>query len=805
MSLCYHCGEPVPAGVDIRVVLDGMARPMCCAGCAAVAEMIDGHGLDAFYRAREGYGARPDARDPAWWQAFDRPAILDAVSEVAAEGQRRVQLRVDHLQCAACAWLIESSLPRHPGVELIHVNPVTGDAELIWRPQQISLGELLCALDRMGYPAVPTAIGWGRRRRSGQRAALGRLLVAGLGMMQVMMYALGLYLGEFADMAPATRDFLRWVALLVTTPVVVYSAWPFYHGAWRGLRRGRAGMDLPIALAVLIAYSASLINTFSGSGEVYFDSAVMFVFFMTLVRFIEQGARDRSLDAAERFADSLPAVVRRLRGRGSEVIGRAEIQMNDRLLVESGETVPADGRVAEGSAALDESLLNGESEPRHRPVGTTVYAGSVVLEGPLILTVERVAGDTLLSGIGRLMRRAQARRPPQVLWADRVAGIFVVAIVALASITALSWSLLDPARALPATLAVLVVTCPCALSLAVPVALAAARARLVREGVLVVDAGVFQRLPGLRRLLCDKTGTLTEGRCRLTGYETLGDLPGDRCLAIGAALEQGSSHPIARAFGADQPGADDALVAEGLREYPGAGVEGWVAGRHYRLGRAEFACPRSHAALPPGRVWLADGDGPLCAFNLADPLKADAAATLSELPLPVEILSGDQAAAVAQVAAKTGIGAWQAGLYPQDKLDRLAACQAAGEPVAALGDGINDAPLLAGADVGIAVGAAGSLARCRADVIVTGDRLAPLLELWRVAAAARRIARQNLLWAGAYNLLAVPFAAMGWVPPWLAAVGMSASSLLVVLNSLRLLRRKSPAPHPVATGRWQPA
>lgn len=788
MKACFHCGEPVPAGIDIHVNINGQAQTMCCQGCAAVAELLNHGGLSAFYRARDGVSSRPEPRDGDWWRPFDRPSVLDSCAEGISEGVYRIQLRISQVRCAACVWLIESLLESEPGVQSITVNPATGLADLQWTQKQTPLSSLLRRLDRLGYPARPAEAA-AAERPAEERAALRRLIVAGIGLLQVMMYAVGLYLGDFSDMLTATRDYLRWVALLLTTPVVFYSGWPFLTGAWRCLGYRRLTMELPIGLAIAIAWSASLFNTFSGQGEVYFDSAVMFVFFMTVVRWVDLRSRNRALNTTERLAADLPAVVRRLVAGRAHPVARGEIEPGDHVLVETGEQVPADGRLLEGSAELDESLLTGEFEPQRRQAGDRVLAGSLVLEGPLVFEVRRVSRDTLLSGIARLMRQAAARRTTGSVLMTRIASVFLGVILVLAAFTYGFWWLHQPERALDVLLALLVVTCPCALSLAIPVAQAAAQTRLARAGILLTRPGVLEDLAGIDLLLTDKTGTLTEGKPGIRRVRTLADLGRDEVLAVCRALETGSTHPLARAFHhhGDQC---QPLPARAVREVSGKGIEGVVDGRKYRLGRPDFALDgesRTDLSKTSGLL-LADSDGPLAVIELEDAIRHDARPVLAELGWPAIILSGDEAASVAAVAGALDIEQWHAGLSPADKLDYLHALQSSAHRVLAVGDGVNDAPLLAGADIGVAIGVAGALARTRADVVVPGTRFSALRTLVQTGQYCRRIVRQNLIWALCYNLVAIPAAVAGLVPPWLAAAGMSLSSVGVVLNSLRLAR-----------------
>jgi P-type Cu2+ transporter len=795
---CFHCGEPLSGTEPWFVTMDEVGRQVCCPGCKAVAELIRDSGLADFYRFRTVPAVKPPdgvgAPSPELaWQPFDRPAMLEAVSAPAGEGLRSCTLLVEGVRCAACGWLIERSLEHLPGVREIRVNPATARARLVWEPAVLPLSGALGVLSRLGYRPHPGGAGAADLAQRERRDALKRLAVAGFGMMQVMMYAVALYVGAFQDMDPGLEAMFRWVSLLVATPVALYAGRPFFSGAWRDLRSGRPGMDVPVAFAVGSAWLASVLHTIAGQGEVYFDSVTMFVFFLLLGRTLEMNARHRAGDTHEALARLLPeAARRRMPGGDWETVALRELQPGDVVSVRHGDTLPADGRLSGGAARLDESMLTGESRPRLRAQGESAMAGSINLGDPIEIVIERTGADTLVSGIGRLLDRAQSERPPIATAADRVARWFVVGVLAAAAITWFAWNALDPARAFEITLAVLVVTCPCALSIATPAAMTAATAYLARRGLLVTRAGAVEKLARAGRVIFDKTGTLTLGKPRITRVEASAGMNAQAALGIAAALESVSEHPIARAFAVAAPAGEvsDARVS------PGLGIEGTVQGRKWRLGRPDWAAELAGVPAPLADsgetvVGLSDEAGIAARFWLADRLRPGAKAQLARLGalgLAVEIASGDTADAVAPVAAAVGLGEWRAAATPQDKLSLLRARQATGQTVVMVGDGVNDAPVLAGADVSIAMAGGTPLAQTSADMVLLGETLQPLAEGVSHARRTLRIVRQNLSWAAGYNLLALPLAATGFIAPWMAAIGMSASSLLVVLNALRLSR-----------------
>jgi len=812
-SDCFHCGETLTGTEPWFIEIDGERHRVCCPGCKAVGELIRESGLADFYRFRTMPAIRPrdGAVDPAPdlpWQPFDRPEMLETVSAPAGEGLRSCTMLVEGVRCAACGWLIERSLEQVPGVREIRVNPATARARLVWEPGTLPLSGALGVLSRLGYQPHPGSAGAADMALRERRGALRRLGVAGIGMMQVMMYAVAMYVGAFQDMDPGLEQLFRWVSLVVATPVALYAGRPFFTGAWRDLRAGRPGMDVPVALAVGAAWTASVLHTIAGQGEIYFDSVTMFVFFLSLARYLEMGARHRAGDTQEALARLLPESARRRRGDDWETVALRELKPGDIVLVRYGETLPADGRLQSREARLDESMLTGESRPRRRRTGEAALAGSINLGDPLEFAVERTGGETLVSGIGRLLDRAQAERTPVAAAADRVARWFVIGVLSAAALTWFAWNAIDPSRAFEITLAVLVVTCPCALSIATPAALTAATGFLARRGLLVTRAGAIERLAGVRRVIFDKTGTLTLGQPRITSVETPDGAGPERALGIAAALEAVSEHPIARAFSVAHP----AAPATGVTVHAGLGIEGSVAGERWRLGRPDWAAalcrrPAPHSAGDETIVCLAGEQEVAAVFRLADRLRSGARGQLGKLRdfgLSLEIASGDAPDAVAPVAEAVNVDHWRAGMTPEDKLALLRVRQQAGDPVVMVGDGVNDAPVLAGADVSVAMAAGTPLAQTSADMVLLGDSLAPLAAGVAQSRRTLRIIRQNLAWAAAYNTVALPLAATGFIAPWMAAIGMSASSLLVVLNALRLSRApaelSSPAPPVIAEG-----
>jgi Cu2+-exporting ATPase len=757
-----------------------------------------GAGLGDFYRFRtekspQARGLLPEQLREL--ELYDRDDLQQSFVQQEVGEAREAALILEGIVCAACVWLNERHVKALPGVLDFAVNYATRRARVRWDNQRIRLSEILEAIAAIGYHAHPFDPGRQEQvYRKEKTLALRRLAVAGLAMVQVMMLAVALYAGDYEGMSDALRGFLRWVSLLLTLPVVVYSARPFFASAWRDLRRHQLGMDVPVSLAIAAAFAASAYATMSGRGEIYFDSVTMFSFFLLAGRYLEMGARHRAGQAAEELVKLLPASAARLTETGEERVAVVDLAPGDRVLVRPGETVPADGRVLEGRSSLDESLLSGESLPQARGAGDLLVGGTVNNESPLVVQVEQVGEATILSAIVRLLDRAQTEKPAVAQLADRVAGWFVAALLLVAGLVAWWWWQHDPAHAFSVTLSVLVVTCPCALSLATPAALTAATGALTRLGVLTTRGHALETLARATHVIFDKTGTLTEGRLRLQGVDLLGSLDRAGCVEIAAALEQASEHPIARALRAETLAR---CKAEAVVATPGCGVEGCVRGTRYRIGTEDFVRGLQNSAdaglsgtdATHMGVMLGSEQGFLAHFEFGDRLRDGAVETVARLKalgVEVELLSGDQQAAVQRVARELGIRRYQARCLPQDKLRRIQALQRSGAVVAMVGDGVNDAPVLAGAQVSLAMGGGTQLAHASADMILLSEQLPHLADALRTSRRTLAVVRQNLAWALMYNLVALPLAAAGWVAPWLAAIGMSSSSLVVVLNALRL-------------------
>ncbi|MDN6180971.1 MAG: heavy metal translocating P-type ATPase, partial [Halomonas subglaciescola] len=717
---CYHCGNPVPEGAPWHITLDDVAHPLCCPGCEAVAYAIVEGGLESYYRYRTELPDRPDEHKAAkadTWRVFDDPELQATFVHPDDDGRVHATLAVDGITCAACAWLIEHRLNALDGVDSSAVNLTHHRVRIGWDPQAIALSQLLAEMAAIGYSAQPYEPDLAQKRlQREERMTIRRLIVAAAGMAQVMMFSIPIYVSSPGEISDSFYALFHWLSFALATPVVLFSAQPFFKNALRDLKSHVLGMDVPVSIAIGCAYLASAYAVIAGEGVVYFDSVAMFTFFLLFSRYIEARARRRNGQSGNALSSVLPTSATRLEDDDSErIVPANRLAANDRVLIKPGHDVPADGVIEQGESSLDESMLTGEYLPVTRCVGQSVVGGSQNMENPLVIRVTHAGQQARVASIIDLTDRAFASRPRLAHMAARMAHVFVLRLLMVAACITVVWWFIDPSRMLWVMLSVLVVTCPCALALATPTALTAGHGQLRRRGVLVTRADALETLSNVTRVIFDKTGTLTRGEMQLVDTLPLTDtLTGERARAFAAALEARSEHPIARAFA---PYRDATVVASDIHSATGQGLEGVIDNARWRLGKPAFASievANAPAAPDDGQWLLLTEDGAARAwFRLHDALRDDAAEAVAALRargLEVELLSGDTRGAVAGLAATLGIATWHAGQSPEDKLERIQTLQAAGESVVMVGDGINDVPVLAGADVAIAMNGATDLA-----------------------------------------------------------------------------------------------
>ena len=792
---CEHCGDPL-AGLKVEQrKLGPSLKSFCCLGCAFIAEQL--------------FLAQAGNRDRA---ALDRALRTDLPRAVDGDGRlARAQIEVQGMVCAACALLIEHHVKRVPGVANVQVDFAARRAHVAYDASQTDVPALTQAVERAGYRSGPAPAA-ARVRRIG----LLRVMIAWLMMMQVMMLSVPAYLAAPGEIPADIEQLLRIAQLVLTLPVMLFSAQPILRAAVSQIRAGSVtaiGMDVPIVIGLAAAFGASAWATFAASGPVYFDSVTMFVALVLASRWLQGKGLERAyayIDSAQRRTELSAYRLRAWPGsQASDRVPAASLQIDDAVLVPPGETVPADGVVISGASVVSQAWLTGESTPIDKHEGAPVLAGSINLEQPLVLRVTRSGEATSLASLRRLVDTAGRDRPRVVELANRVAVMFLWAVMVIAALTVVGWWFVDPAQALPNAIAVLVATCPCALSLAAPAALAATQSSLARNGVLLARAPALEQLARVNTFACDKTGTLTAAEPELAHVVPLRSGAGcdsQTLLGVAASLEALSSHPFARALvrAAREAGVTQPLARDAHAE-ASAGVEAEVDGRRLRLGRPDYAlgwCEGNAAGLlgqvrqriereriaGDSVILLADSDGPIALFSFGESLRADAdllVQVLKQQHIDILLLSGDRRSPVERVARELGIGTVYAHQTPETKRELVASLQASGRTVAMMGDGMNDAPVIAQADVSIALAEGNALAQARADLIVLSSRLSSVSHAFAAARRGMRIVRENLAWAFGYNVAVIPLAALGYVTPAVAAVGMAVSSLLVVGNALR--------------------
>lgn len=775
---------------------------MCCVGCQAVAQAIVDTGMAGYYQYRTQRALTGKELVPQFLKqikSYDIPAVQDRFVRRGDDSLSEAFLILEGITCAACVWLNERYLSSLTGIVDVQINYANHRARIKWDDRQIQLSHIIEAVSRIGYLAHPYDPQRQQEIMERERKnLLRRIGIAGVLGMQVMVLAVALYTGGWWGMEDDFQLFFRYISLLFVVPVVVYAAGPFFVNAWSDIKRRTAGMDVPVSLGIGIAFIASVWATVSQRGEVYFDSIVMFTFFLLVARYFEFVARRYASETTDTMARLQPAVATLLSADNKEtVVAIADLMVRDHLLVRPGESVPVDGVVVAGETSVDESLLTGESLPVDKTIDSEVIGGSINIASQVTMRVTRVGQDMVLSTILDILDRAAAEKPAILRFGDRVASRFVIIVLLLAVMVAIYWWFQGESAWIAITVSVLVVTCPCALSLATPAAMSAATGRLAQLGLLTMKGHSIETLAQVDHFVFDKTGTLTEGRMQLSNVERLhDDYDEDRLLEIAAALEFGSEHPIAKAI--TQAIDDNRVVADEVTNQSGLGVSGKINGQRWYLGSLAFIA----AVLPKhdvsakidaksSVVWLANEQYLVGRLSFTDRLRAGANPLIQALQRQqseVSIVSGDSEIAVQSLASELGVSQFRSGVLPVNKLQYVSQLQRQGKVVAMIGDGVNDAPVLAKAQVSIAMGGGTQLASVNADMVLLSDRLEHLIDALAVSRKAMGIVRQNIVWALVYNFCAVLAAAMGYVPPWLAAVGMSASSLVVIGNSLRVLR-----------------
>jgi Cu2+-exporting ATPase len=772
---CFHCNEIIPVGTELVVEINGELQPMCCHGCQAVAQTIVDYGLIDYYKFRSNLPAKPDEVLPEFldrYLAYDDVRLQESFVEQVDDKYRVANLILEGIVCPACIWLIESRLNKLIGVNRIQINYTTNRARIRWDDSQIHLSLILSSITSLGFTAYPYDPGKRdellEKDRKNQLRRIGLSAVLGI---QVMMISIALYAGNWRGMNMDLQIFMQWVNLVLTTPVVFYSALPFFRGAFRDIQQFHPGMDVPVSLGILIAYLGSIEATISQQGHIYYDSVVMFVVWLLFTRYMEFSARKHASE---------------------ECVPITDLVVGDNVLVRPGETIPADAVITRGVSSVNESIITGECMPVTKHAGDEVIGGSINIDSPINIGVTRIGSDSTVSWISHLLEEAQSEKPAMTQLANRIASWFVSFVLIIAAITTWYWWQVGTDSWLPITISILVVT---------PTAITASSVALMRRGIAIIHHNAVENLARATHFIFDKTGTLTFGKLQLVDVVCTSDLNEKECTTIAAAIEQYSEHPTALAI-TDISEKLESLVASEIINSPGEGISGIIEGERYFLGTPGYIIANTDIAeYHPDKIdvetehisttLLADEQSFLCAFIFSDQIRPSAKKLINLLNTTGKhtmILSGDQSGIVSSVAKQLGIKEAFSELRPDNKLSKLKGLQNNGAITAAIGDGINDAPLLAASHVSIAMGKGTDITKICADIILMNDELDMLQEGILITRKTYNIIKQNIVWAIAYNFLALPAAATGLLAPWMAAIGMSLSSLIVVGNATRIVK-----------------
>ncbi len=794
LDTCYHCGLDIDDSTDISITIDNEKQPFCCQGCKAVCELIIAGGLDNYYQYRTAFADKREEPSNAS-KAFDEAAFQDTFCTTLNPntGTIRARLIIENIHCAACVWLLESSCKSIPGLEDIKVNLTDGVTTLDWDNSATQLSHAVQRIFDLGYKAIP----WSPDNKHStqeklEKSLLRRVALAGIAMMQVGMFSIALYAGDFQGIESEYQKLLYWFSALLTTPVVLYSAQPFYSGAFRSLRNGFVNMDVPVAAAITLAYTASVYAVATHTGKIYFDSVCMFAFLLLGVRYLELRARRRDTFAfANKDISPICKLLPHATASSHTSIPIHSVVPGNYIMVHTGEAIPTDGKLVSELATIDESGVSGEFLPVEKTLGSTLLSGTVNTSATLVMVATKHAKDSWLQSVQNLSLDAQQARPLFLQLTDQVARYFSLSIIIATSVAGVVWSFIDPSRVLEICISMLVISCPCALSLAAPTALAAASNYLRKCGVLICDGNLLEKLNKVTRICFDKTGTLTNGKFSLAATHLFNEGNEKEILSIAAALEAWSEHPIALAFSCSEGKPTAVTHASNV---PSAGVSGYINTLEHRIGSLDYCKDLTHTPPPSvdtasesQKVWLANSDNWLACFELNDTARTHAETTMQSLSrFKPALLTGDTKASAQRIAMQLGMDDYRYQCTPTDKQAYIADLQHHDQTVMMVGDGINDLPVLAQADVSVAINSGNELAKNQADCVLLRNDLECIPLLFSHARSTYKIIRQNILWALAYNFGALPLSAIGLIPPWIAAIGMSLSSLVVILNAARL-------------------
>lgn len=802
---CFHCGEPIPKSFTLQVKIENVDQSMCCHGCAAVAETIVSNNLTGYYRHRTEKSVKGSTLIPQELlnlQSYDLTEIEQEFTQ-SHGSTKEVILTVENVTCAACAWLIERKLGTLSGIEQCSVNTSSARLSLKWQSEQLKLSDILLALAQIGYKAYPFKADVAEQNEvAATKAYLRRLTVAGLATMQVMMFAMASYfdvIGSDGDgsLSNGLNDYFRYISLLLALPVVFYSSTPFYNNALSALLAKRLNMDVPVSIAIFLAFIASAYATITKQGDVYFESVCMFAFFLLLGRYLEQITKRKAAQSSSNLLKLIPSIATLVEDDAYIQIPAKSLTLDQIVLVKPGEIIPADGIIIRGETQCNEAILTGEQLPVNKTLGDWVFASTVNHDQTIEICVKHERSDQLISKIIALQEQAVIDKPKLATLADKLSQYVVIGILILSISTYLGWWLAGNDDALWIALAVLVATCPCALSLATPSAYTAASSQLQHLGLLAKQGSALDALTQLTHINFDKTGTLTTGQFAIKHIDSMGNNENE-IFAIIAAIESQSTHPIANTF---KPYLDNTYEVDNVTNFPGGGLSATVNNEQYFLGHHQFVSnniPANDYVLADNFdnnviIYLATDKNIIASISLNDDIRTESEPLINKLKsigITTTLLTGDNSLNADAVAQKLNIDNIAKGQSPKDKLTYLKNLQDKGEIVAMFGDGVNDAPVLSQAHLSFAMGTGADIAKSSADIVLLHDDLSKIGQAITLAKKTKRIIIQNFCWAIGYNCTALPFAMAGLLPPYIAAIGMSLSSIIVVSNSLRLLKDK---------------
>ena len=815
-QVCFHCYEPIPAFTNITAVVAGKQQPMCCMGCKAITEFIEHQGLSQFYQHRE----RLDGQDffgqisqqqlnVEKWSFLDDKELSKDYIVTKNSDHREITIFVKDLYCSSCSWLINKALQSETQRIQVHIDITTKRVVLSIDDPVISIAKLIGIIAQLGYEPLIAKVGDIKaieiEAKREQDRSMKRIAVAAFGMMQVMTYAIATYFGMTSDMQVEHYRFMTLISMLIATVVVFYSGKPFFDNAINDLKNSHFGMDVPIALAISVAYFPSVIQTLSRSNEhVYFDSAVMFIFLLLLGRHLEIRARHKLSGSNSDVQSLLPqaVVINRLQEttRIRQTIKPNEVEVGDRLQLSTDDVIVFDGKLISGRLLVDESVTSGESLPIVKGVGDTLIAGSKVINGDGLIEAKNNWLDSSIAKIEQKIQSAIKSEQFELRTNQAISRYFIAGVMVLTLAVTSFWMFYQSDRAFEIALAMLIAACPCAFSLAAPIARSAATHALRTVGILLTNNQVLKHLPDISTWYFDKTGTLTRGEPEIETIETVGSMSSGECIHLIAAMVKQNEHVFSKAFNH----IESQLYITDIKEVAGQGLSGSYVNKQYFVGKKEWICQNISAYSASCRklaqfnnqrqtseMWLASQDEVLAVIFIKDQLRPSAPALLASLKETGNcsiVLSGDKHAAVRTICRGLAIDSFVSGLLPEDKQNIIRNKQRSGQKVIMVGDGVNDAPALAQSDISIVMASGSELSQNNADVILINGNLNHLDLLKGVANKTRQITKQNKYWAIFYNATILPLAALGLLTPWIAAIGMSTSSLLVMLNSLRISR-----------------